>query len=328
MRKFINLFTVLVCGFVFIGCTKDSDVFVIDPGQVTGPSDTWYGDMNENMFASKLQNALVFAADRDSIDMDNAVHTVAFPSGLVCTFPANAFVTSAGATVDGRIAVEAYLLKKKGDLIKMSRPTISDNRMLVNGGAVFIQGKKEGEVLKLANDKKIKIQFENNYVSQAMKLFDGDNTDPYMFNWKQCGDTISNNFNRVLFTSAGYEFYTNRLRWMNCNYFYDIATDDSVKISLMLPTNFTNANTLSFVVFNDISTVIKMKGSVALKKFISTALPSGKSVRIVTLTKEGNFYYLGHNGFVTSKSSADYQNININPARVSLEELKSYLDNL
>jgi hypothetical protein len=129
-------------------------------------------------------------------------------------------------------------------------------------------------------------------------------------------------------TASGYEFYTNRLQWINCNYFYNMAGGDSVKVALKLPPTYTNANTLTFLVFNDLISVIPLKGNAVTKNFVSSFIPNGKSVTVITITKEGNFYYLGHNGFVTNRSSSDYQNININPARVSLDELKNYLDNL
>jgi len=327
MRKFINLFVVFFCGLILNSCTKDSDVFVVDPGQITGPDTVWYASVTSDMPASKLQNSLVFAADRDSVNIDNITHTITFASGLTCTFPANAFVTNSGSAISGKVDLESYLLKKKGDLIKMAKQTISNNRTLVSGGTIFLQGKKDGAIVKLGNDKKIKLQFDNNYISSAMTLFDGDNTDPSISNWTPCADTISN-YNKILTTANGYEYYTNRMQWMNCNYFYNLLGGDSVKVALTLPPTFTNFNTIVYVVLNDLTSVVKLKSNASLKQFISNELPAGKSVTLVTLTKEGNFYYLGHNGFVTSNSSSDYQNININPTRVTFDELKNYLDNL
>ena len=181
----------------------------------------------------------------------------------------------------------------------------------------------EGIMQKLANDKKLNLRFGTTYISSAMKLFNGEDISSLWCNWKQCADTLSN-FNKIVTSADGYEFYTDRLNWMNCNYYYAIGVDDSVKISVKLPSSFTNFNTLAYVVFNDFVSVLPISGDAATKKFISTSVPAGKSVTVVTITKEGNFFYLGHNGFVTNKSSSLYQNTNVNPQRVSLNELREY----
>ncbi|UEG50587.1 hypothetical protein LK994_03765 [Ferruginibacter lapsinanis] len=331
MRKILYLSVLLFGGLIFNGCTKDSDIFTPDPGQITGPDDTWYTTVTAAMPVNLLRNSLTFTADKDSFDIVNTNYTVAFASGLECTFPGSPFVDNNGIVTTGKVQLESYLLKKKGDLIRMSKPTVSNNRMLISGGSVFIQAKKDGVKLKLGTDKKIKLHYTNDaYISSAMKLFNPDdvNPDPQLFNWLQCSDTLNGN-NKVVPFSGGYDIYTNRLQWLNCNYFYNIGASDSVKISLTLPTNFTNANTVSYVISNDEVSVLGMSADVASKKFISSALPGGKSVRVISITKEGNFYYLGHNSFVTNKpSDGRYQNVNINPTRLSLEAIKDFLNNL
>ncbi|MES2430060.1 MAG: hypothetical protein V4556_03925 [Bacteroidota bacterium] len=326
MRKFINLLVVLFFVSGLISCTKDSDVFIPDPGQIIGPDSTWYADITPGMPVNNLRNILKFAPDIDSVEMDNLSHTIIFPSGLECTFQERSFVTQTGSPVEGKVGLEAYLLKKKGDLIRMSRPTVSDDRMLISGGTFFIQGKKDGAVLKLGNDKKLYVRYNSNYISSLMKLFNEEDG-VQQFDWIQCADT-TNNLNKVTSTATGYEISTNRLNWMNCNYYYDIHTSDSVKITLKLPPYFTNANTLAYVVFNDHNSVISMPGNANIEKFVSSAVPAGKSVTVVTITKEGNFLYLGHNGFVTNNSSTAYQNVNINPVHVSLDDIKNYLNSL
>lgn len=331
MRKFLYLSGLLIMGLVFNGCTKDSDIFTPDPGQIMGPDDTWYAAITSAMPVNNLKSSLVFSTDKDSFDIVSTDHTIVFASGLECTFPGNAFVDNSGAAVTaGKVIVESYLLKKKGDLIRMAKPTVSNGQMLVSGGSIFIQAKKDGANLKLGADKKIQLHYGYNYVTSKMKLFNPDDITPetQQFNWLPCSDTLNGN-NKVVPYSEGYDIYTNRLKWLNCNYFYSINSDDSVKISLTLPTNFTNANTISYVVVNDENSVLGMQGDVASKKFISGAVPHGKTVKVISITKEGNLYYLGQNSFVANRQSAGrYQNVNINPTKISLEAIKDFLNNL
>ena len=88
MRK-IYIITILIATlFILNACKKDSEVFVPDPGQITGPDTNWYASITTLMPVNDLQKSLFLSPDIDSIDVSNNADTIHSASGLQCIFPA------------------------------------------------------------------------------------------------------------------------------------------------------------------------------------------------------------------------------------------------
>ena len=100
--------------------------------------------------------------------------------------------------------------------------------------------------------------------------------------------------NTVESANYGYNIKSNQLQWVNCGRFYgDTTNANKTTLAITLPPNLTNANTLAYVVVNNMRSVIPMVGIVATKEFVATKIAAGLNVTIVTISKDGNFYYLG-----------------------------------
>ncbi len=324
MRK-IYIITVLTAGlFILNACKKDSEVFVPDAGQITGPDTNWYASITPLMPVNDLQTSLLLSPDIDSIDVSNAADTIHSASGLQCIFPAAGCVDSTGAAVNGKIYVQSFLLKNRGHFIAMGLPTASQGNPLVSGGAFSIQLQKGNSILQLAKDSFINISYADTAISQEMKLFN-----VYMpwsnmpFDWVQ--DTAKTN--TIEPGNYSYNIKSNQLQWINCSRYYgDTTANNKTTLAVKLPPNLTNANTLAYVVVNNVRSVISMSGIAASKEFVATKIPAGLNVTIVTISKDGNFYYLGQQTTTTVMPAANP--IAIVPARVTLDDIKNYLNTL
>jgi len=330
MRKilFYNLLIVLVA---LTGCQKDLDLYVPEP---SNPVDTWYTTVTNAMPVGELKTNLLLPVYKDSFDLDNTTVSIGTSSGLQVGFDPGAIATSSNVPVTGKIYIETHLLKKKGDMIRMGTPTTSNGRLLVSGGELYIRLKQNGNDLQIlqqsqqTNGAHYSISYSDPQPSALMKLFNGDATNPVVFNWLPDLDT-SNRINAQSGALA-YMITTNQLNWINCDQFYDTTGIPRTIVSAALPANFTNANSIAFTVFNDMNSVVGMYGNATSRKFSSGKIPADKQITVVVISKQGNDYYLGHQQALTVGSSGTIgsQDITVTPVISSLDAIKAYLDTL
>ena len=325
MNKKYTSLLLLLAAFLLNACQKDLDEFIPDPGQVTGPDTSWYAATTAAMPVAVLKNNLLIQPVSDSFDVTNSPVSLVFPSGLQCAFPPHSLVSNTSQPVTGKAELETILLTKKGDIVRMGTPTISDGKLLISGGEFFIRAKKNGDELQLAPNVRVNVHYPDPSPSPLMKIFNGDGSNPQQFNWIKNYDSLCN----VSVGNQHYEIVSRNLHWINCDYFYD-TTVARTHIAAGLPLQYTNANTIVYMVFNDIRSVIAMYGSITLHKFISSSVPIGEAVTIIVISKQGDDYYMGHQnvGTSTPPAGANTQLVPLTPVKVSLAAIKQYLDTL
>lgn len=319
---------VLAAGIlIFSSCQKSSDIFVPDPGQVNGPDTIWQPTVTSTMPVTDLRNSLLFSPYVDSIEVNANIATVNTSFGVQVNFPPNCCVNAAGQVITGKVQVEIMVLKKKGDMIRMNRPTTSYDSLLVTAGELFVRLKKDGVPVQLAPNAKINIRYTDLPTSTAMKLFFGDESNPQAFTWLPNTD-LQNNL--VSAGTQAYEIYTNHLRWINVAYGYTTAGTATVQVVADLAPYFTNANTIAFTVFKDFRSVAAMHGDAVTKKFKSPTLPVGKAITVVVISKQAGDYYLGYESAVTitPTSGTINQVVPVRPVKKSLPEIVAYLSTL
>ncbi len=312
--------------FLLNACQKNVDIFIPDPGQINGPDTTWHATVTASMPVSALKNNLLEEPYQDSILVNTNTVSVLSPSGLLVTFPPNSCATAAGQPVTGKVQVALHVVKKKGDMIRLNKPSTYNDSMLVTAFQIFIQLKKDGQPVQLAPNVKINIRYVDQPSNQQMKFFAGDETNALRFNWLPNTDTIS----RLYIGSQAYEIVTNRLRWISAAYVYNLNNTAGVSVRTELASYFTNANTIAFTVFNDIRSVVAMHADINTRKFISGKLPLGKRITVVVISKQGNDYYLGYEATTTVAVTTGSLNqaVPVTPIKRSLPEILSYLSTL
>ena len=319
---------ILLAGIIFLSaCEKNTDIFVPDPGQPNGPDTTWHSTISTTMPVSNLKTSLLFEPYIDSIEVNNNIATVLTPFGIQVNFPANSCVNTSGQPVTGRIRVEIMLLKKKGDMVRMSKPTTFDDSLLVTAGEIYISLKKDGQVLQLAPNAKINIRYTDIPTNQSMKLFVGDESNAQQFNWLPVPVSTNNILN---VGTQNYEIYTNHLRWTSVAYGFDLSTVAKVNVTATLAPYFTNANTVAFTVFKDFRSVAGMYGDINTRKFSTGKLPVGKAITVVVISKQANDYYLGYESAITAipTNGTGNQFVPVTPIKRSLPDILYYLSTL
>jgi hypothetical protein len=331
MNKKIVTILLISAAFFLNACQKNIDVFVPDAGQLNGADTTWVASLPATAPVFSLQTSLSVTSllsepVKDSVEINANTVTVLLTNGLQLTFPPLCFVNSVGQTVDGKVYIEARLIKTKGDMVLLNKPTTSNGSMLVSGGEVFVSVSKNGQQLQLAPNAKFYVRYADFPTSQQMKLFYGvESSSVTQVNWIPS----TNSSDTVAAGSQFYEIASSHLRWINCDYFYDTANINRSIISATLPSNYTNANTSVFLVFKELRSVLGMYGDVPEKRFLSGKVPNGKVAFVIAISKQGNDYFLGKEMITTGLNATNnIQKVPLTPVKSSLAAIRSYLATL
>jgi hypothetical protein len=326
MKIKVFICILFTCSLLLHACKKDIDVFVPDPGQMNGPDTSWQNTITAAMPVSVLKNNLaqepVYV---DSINVNASIASVTTPFGIQVNFPPNCCATALGQPVTGRVQVELKVIKKKGDMIRLNKPSTYNDSMLVTAGQIFIQLKKEGQLLQLAPGVRINIRYTDLPINTQMKFFMGDGINTQYFNWFP---TPTPSLDTIFMGAQSYDIYTKRQQWISVASLFDVNVfNPRVKISVDMAAYFTNANTIAFTVFKDLRSVVAMKGDLSTRKFISGKLPLGKQITVVVISKQGNDYFLGHESAVTQTTASNpaIQPVKVVPIKKSLPDILAYL---
>ena len=133
---------VLLAGCLCLNaCQKNIDIFVPDAGQQNAPDTSWYSTITSSMPVTALKNILLQQPYEDTITVNANAVSISTPLGIQLNFPPNCCVTASGQAVTGKVQVEVLSVKKKGDMIRMDRPS-TYNDSLMNGRGDLYQAEK------------------------------------------------------------------------------------------------------------------------------------------------------------------------------------------
>jgi hypothetical protein len=328
-RLMRTLLFIMVMWQGFTACRKDSDVFIPDIPNSQGPDTTWFNAIAAGSPVNVLKDMLRPVASTDSFEVNNNPVTIVAANGLTCTFPPQCCTRPNGQPVTGLVSLQTLLIRKRGDMVAADKPTVSNNRLLVSGGEMFVRLTKNGEELRLAPGKVITLQYNEPQPVNNMRVFYGDESNPDRFNWLPADS--GGITQPVLIGPANNNYIVNstKLRWINCDYFFDTTGINRIQVTASLAPQFTNANTMVYLVFNNLRSVLGMYGTVATKKFQSGLVPVGQPVTMVVISKQGNDYFLGRESFITGQYIvAQQQPVGVAPQPSSLQDIQTYLSTL
>ena len=314
----------LSIALMFGSCNKNMDYFVPDPGQVAGADTNWVSNITATMPVAVFKNTLLLKPYTDSIDLQKN-DTIKNATGLRCAVLANSLLDSIGQIATGKAMIEMMILSKKGDFIRMDKPTMSDSTVLESSDAIHVSIIKAGFYLAVAPTSKISLQVYNSSFTTFNKLYFGERNSNGEFNW--LADT-SGGRNNIEPDNFGYNINTNRHDWMAAS--KPLESLVFTNITLSLPAQYTNANTTAYLVYNDSKSVVNLYGNTDTKKFVGTRLPGGKAAAVVGLSKQGNDYYAAFKPVTISGDIGSIVNqiVAVLPIKITIEAMQQLLNSL
>ena len=325
MKTKIILFHLVITAMLITSCQKNTDIFIPDTTSA-GLDTNWVSAVTDLSPVSEVKKLLNKEVILDSIDATAGATFVTLEGLTVIVLPQSLLISN-GQLATGNVYIETMLIKQRGDMVRLDKPTTSSGGVLISGGEIFVRIRKENEELHLAPGKTIYIKYNDSSPSSLMKLFYGDESNPEKFNWIQ--STLNGSI-AIGVTSQGYEIVSDKLRWLNCDYFLADTSGARVNVTASLPADYTNANTSVYLVFKDIKSVVGMYGDATSKKFSSSKVPPGKLAVVVSITKKGtNSYYLGYETITTGQTNLNgTQVVPLKPQPTSITDIKAFLATL
>lgn len=318
---FITLGTVL---FLLASCQKDSDIFIPDPGQQLDSA--WVSTVGSNAQVMQLSEKISgsFLSEQVSASTDTSIRT---SNGFVIEIPRTALL-AAGAEYTGIVRAEFVLIQKKGDFIRYNIPTSSNRFPLESGGAFLVKlFTSMGTVLTINPNKSIYIKYPDEAPKTGMSLY-YSTTAPSVtgnFNWLPANDGSqvgmwSSNTAPFL---KGYTVATTRTGWLNVDRPLE-PTAPKTEVNVVLPNLFSNANTAVYLVFKSFRSVVQLSGNNSLRNFSFPNIPINSEVKIVTISKVADSYYLG---VKDEKAIANFSTF-VKPELSSLDKIQQFLSTL
>ncbi len=345
MKKISYYITAFLFVIAAASCKKDSTEFIPLETITHVEGDTvWDNDLStkNNLSTSLLPPLSIeklvaqFSAD-PKLDTCNAERggTIIVPDNVTVTIPASACVNLLNKPCTGKLDVEILVLRKKGDFIAYNLPTTSLDRQLVSGGVVSVKIRQNGQEVKLAAGKIIKLRYVMAELDNQMQLFEGKIYGRFGFDWLPISVTNTSSVRSTLTNWAdssqqrkGYEMVLDRFGLINCDKFSGDTLNFNNTFKVSLPETFTNVNTSVYVAFKNLNSVVTLSGNASAKAFVVSGhgLPMGKAVTIITMSYiKDKFYFAKQEATIQTTIG---QTVRLTPVVMEKEEIKALLNSL
>lgn len=303
-------------------CQKDLDYFQPDPG--SGPDTTWVAAPTSSMPVGQILEDIRKEPVTDSFQISLGAATTAITaSGLTYFFTVGTLVNDSNQVITGTVTLESMLARKKGDFIRMG--VTSDNIMLSNEAAIYSRFTQNQRELSVRNGSSLRISFTEPQPRQGLFLYGGSPAGSFQHHWNLLGDSL---FNSIYPANQVYQVTTNKTGWVGAGTEINPGSSAMVSLSVALPSNYTNANTLVYLVFEQTPLVQALQGDQAQRRFRSGLLPVNQPVRLVVLSRQANTYFMGIQSIITEQSTSGIQQVNISPVISNLQQVNAMLDGL
>jgi hypothetical protein len=257
----------------------------------------------------------------------------------------NELETIDGTNIGENIEIEFKELINQKELLKSNAQTISNGKILVSGGAYFINMKSNGKQLKLKNNKYLKVDFPK-LTENEMFLFYGKKDSLGIMNWKETKtkfttskldneivkDTLSKypveeevgetkpltkeerKINRAVIKNSklSNRIYNsvqlNNFGWINCDKFYPLGNKTTIEYEFTENKNLICSNV--YLVFNDINSVAHNVYYFEDKNYKQEFdnVPIGLHVELIAVSVINNKIFVYKSEFITGKSSKEIIN--------------------
>lgn len=286
---------------------------------------------------AQLLAPTIYTVDSVDISQDFSLN---FGDSLDIAFTGGSFLTSTGTAASGKAKLELYRVRKKGDFIKLFKPTSTTDSILTSQGTFFIRLSKDTKELSLAPGATIRLRFADpdmQPASTGVLPYYGREGNPTIlagidtsFSWNLFENAYSNGIKPYQKqttggTIKGYEVISKYLHWISAQNILDTMRINKSKITTILPLNYTNKNTVVFAVFAERKSVVNLKADFTSRTFSGTNFPAKAKIKLVSISKIGDDLYLSSKDILDPGAGAIYS---LTPEKKSIGAILQFLDGL
>ena len=311
---------------MMMSCGKDIDEFIPRASQVPA------GDISRLM--TRLQSDIagdVFTTVSCPCSGDQVFK---IDKDLVLVIPPDFVDLSKYPCTNGSFDINVTVCDTKGEILIGGIPTVSEGKLLESRIEVNLQIVDGNTKVKLAHGKQIRLLINDPDPRDRMELFYGE--DEVWVQADQNPDTWNNvsssewwfqDSAQQIITGFGYECFTDSLDWINVDVFFEVPAEQRTSVCIDLPDEFTNTNTIVFMVFDDYKSILAMHGEAETMEFCEPygATPLGFNVTFVVLSEMGeDSYMFAQKSAVITPGHVE----TITPKNTPYEEIKKYITTL
>jgi hypothetical protein len=328
--------TYLCIALCVLGCAKDVDKFIPDP------IITYKGDIGRFFEAARED---LTQTTPINIDFPTAVVT---PRKTVLIFQPKSLLDPKGKEVSGEVQIHILELLTRGEILLYGIPTHSHGKLLSSGGEFFVTASQDGAPLKLKHGAPVRILTDVKGSPQMrMELFYGNETntpDETSTTWDEAdgNPSVWNNIavtewvaladSQQIITGFGYECFSDSLDWINFDVFENIPQSQRTNVCITLPEEYGNVNTIIFMVFKDLKSVLMLPGDPLQKRFcnfyqqsIQVPVPTGAPVTFLVISEQGDdTYYFVRKESVLEQGHEEF----LFPVKTELAVIQSAIEKL
>jgi hypothetical protein len=264
-----------------------------------------FPDRNEKLYNDQLKS--LFTTPQIFLISNSSDTTLVGTNGATISIPASCFMLD-GKPVTGLIQIQLIELTKKSDFVLNNKPTVSDRKMLLTGGSIYINAKQGSKNLTIGCETGITISIPNNSYTPGMELFLGKSINKGNNTWVKDSSLspidmegiVINDENyyeegrpltieeKQLGRLTNYMFSTNQFGWINCDAFYNDTINEKVELIVKIPQGIPEDYTVRvYAVFKKLNSVMQLYTN-DNEKFSAAGLPSGEEIYLIALAARDN----------------------------------------
>ncbi len=239
-----------------------------------------------------------------TLSTTGAVDTLKLGSGYALIVSPGTFLIN-GVAATGTLNVSATLIDTKADMVTGRVSTYGDSgNVLQSSGMLNLNVSQNNVQATIAPAKPLSIQVPmKGDIKNDFRTFVGGSNGTDSSNW------LIDNKSQTIPKSQSYIIKTTKLKWINCDRFYNNSSN--VKFDVKVPAGFTNANASVFVIFMNDHSMCRLFGNASTQTFDFgkyPGIPLSTVVKIVVVSSEGDQLkfaekdYTGATGTVTITS--------------------------
>lgn len=214
-------------------------------------------------------------------------------AGTRVIFPANGFRNANGNVVSGTVQVHLVEALTIGRMIWINTQTVGDDngtdRLLRSGGEIRVTATQNGNPLRLG-PAGITVLMPTSTADNNMRLFTANEPCDSGMVWALEDSTWVNLVEDTIFGGGlYYEFQTDSLQWMNCDYFYNYP--NTTNLAATIPDGQPADSTAIWIGFPTENAVMNLYNVGTQSYSTWQVVPVGMQATVVGLYRNGTQYY-------------------------------------
>lgn len=294
------------------GCKKDIDFFKPDHDHF---DTAWVNQIPDGAPVNFLMKDIAPAVYTDSINISSNSEA-ALSSGLLCVFKPSSFADSKNNPISGQIAFSNMMFSKKADIIRLGLSTETATELIDCSSISSLSFSQNNQPVFLKQGDSIDLHYAIPFNENFAVFYKDSNV------WSKA----TSSGDKLQPAVEGYQLKTNNLPWVCVGKLLNPAPQNETYLSVNMPGNYTNTNSVAYLVLKNKNTVIRLFQNINSHCFYHPGIPKNEEGMVLVLSKQVNDYYLGE--VIFNSLDGNETQVKVKPVKKSFNDVMRFLNAL